>query len=93
MNRFVTAALCGSLAFCGAQAFAGANSTGGTAPGESNSPAVKHKLMSECMSHEGKSNIEATQSCRSQVQSTLMEMKTGGTTCDTPQDPAAKCSG
>lgn len=93
MNRFVTAALCGSLAFCGAQAFAATNSTGETATGESNTPAVKQKLMSECMSHEGRSNIEATQSCRSQVESTLVEMRSAGTTCETTRDRLAKCSG
>jgi hypothetical protein len=79
MNRFVTAALCGSLAFCGAQAFANSSSTGGTASGEPNGTAAKQKLMGQCMSHEAKSNTEATEACRSQVENELMDIKNAGT--------------
>ena len=78
MNRFVAAALCGSLAFCGAQAFANANSTGSNAPADSSTLALKQKLMRECMSHESKSYVGAKDACRSQVASQLTDIKTAG---------------
>lgn len=79
MNKLVTAALCGSLALCGAQAFASSSSTGAAASDESHSTATRQKLMTECMSHEAKSNTEATEACRTQVDSELMDIKNAGT--------------
>jgi hypothetical protein len=35
--------------------------------------------MTECMSHEAKSNTEATEACRTQVDSELMDIKNAGT--------------
>jgi hypothetical protein len=79
MNRFTAAALCGSLVFCGAQAFASTTSTEGTVQGESNTTAVKEKLMTDCMSHEAASNTGAKMNCQSQVENQLTDIKNAGT--------------